>query len=177
MKRIMVLAVAFVLGLAFAAYARVETKQTTNVSGSTVKQTTEVKAPDMKAKETVTSKPGETVTKEEFKGKNIEASKTVKETEGKVAGTTKVDVKSGAIEDLKIDWTYEKVGNDYVLTYNVKDNANPALVKELGLTPDQAKMLSKKNGKIVSTSPYTAMDVQQNFRALIVKDLKTAIKK
>ena len=97
------------------------------------------------------------------------------ETLGKVAGTTQVDVKKGAIKDLKIDWTYQMEGSDYVISYNVKEQANPNLVKELGLTPDQAKAIAPGAHRIVSTSPYTADDVDQNFRAFTLKDLKSAV--
>lgn len=177
MKKTIVLVMAFVMGLAFSAYAQVETTTKTTVKGDTAKQTTEVKTQNVKAKETITTKPGETVTKEEFKGKNVEASKTVTQTEGKVAGTTKFDVKKGAIEDLKIDWTYEMQGKDYVITYNVKEHSNPNLVKELGLTADQAKAIAPGKHTITSTSPYTALDVQHNFRKLIVEDIRTSMRK
>ena len=177
MKKTMLLVLALVLGLAFSAYAQVESKTTTKVSGDTATQKTTVTGPQGKATETVTAKPNEVTQKTEVKGKGVDITKTQTETPGKVAGTTKVDVKKGAIDDLKIDWTYQQVGSDYVISYNVKDNANPNLVKELGLTPDQAKAITAGEHKIVSTSPYTALDVQQNFRSFILKDIKTAATK
>ena len=180
MKKTLVLVVAFVLGLAFSAYAQTTTvKETVKTKGDTTVEKMEAKGPQGgTVKETVTTKPGEVTTKTDIKGpKGSEFKKTEVETPGKVAGTTQVDVKKGAIEDLKIDWTYQKVGNDYVLTYNVKEHQNAKLVKELGLTPDQAKALKPGEHKIVSTSPYTAGDVQAGFRSFIIKDLQTAVKK
>lgn len=175
MKKTMVLVMAFVLGLAFSAYAQTSTvKETVKTKGDTTVEKIEAKGPQGGTmKETVTTKPGETVTKTDIKGPaGNEIKKTTTETPGKIAGSTQVDVKKGVIEDLKIDWTYQKVGSDYVLSYNVKENTNKNLVKELGLTPDQAKSLKVGEHKIVSTSPYTAGDVQQNFRKLIITDLQ-----
>ena len=176
MKKTIVLVMALVLGLAFSAYAQTTTvKETVKKTDDKTVTTVEAKGPQggvVKEKTTVT--PGEVVTKSDVKGPGgSEVKKTTTETPGKVAGTTKFDMKKGAIEDLKIDWTYEKVGNDYVLSYNVKEQNNPNLAKELGLTPDQAKSLKVGAHKITSTSPYTAGDVQQNFRKLIIQDLKT----
>jgi hypothetical protein len=173
MKKLLV--IACVLGLAFSAYAQVESKTTTKVKGDTTTEKTEVKSQQGKATETVTTKPGETTTATDVKGKNIEMKRTTTETPGKVAGTTEVNVKKGAIDDLKIDWTYQQIGNNYVLEYNVKENKNPNLAKELGLTPDQTKAIQPGTHKIVSTSPYTAEDVQRNFRAFILKDLKSTV--
>lgn len=177
MKKMMVLVVAFVVGLAFSVNAQVQTKETTKVSGDTTVQKTVVKSPEGKAKEIVTTKPGEVDTKTVIKDKAIKIKETTTETPGKVAGTTQIGVKKGAIEDLKIEWTYQMVGGDYVISYNVKEQTNPNLVKELGLTPDQAKALSPGEHKIVSTSAYTAGDVEQGFRSLILKDLKNAAAK
>lgn len=173
MKKLLV--VACVLGLAFSAYAQVESTTTTKVKGDTETTKTEVKSQQGKATETVTTKPGETTTKTEIKGKNVDIKRTETDTAGKLAGTTQVDVKKGAIEDLKIDWTYQKIGDNYVLEYNVKESSNPNIAKELGLNADQAKAIKPGTHKVVSTSPYTATDVQQNFRAFILKDIRTAV--
>jgi hypothetical protein len=184
MKKTLALAVAFVLGLAFSANAQVETKSTTKVQGAktTETDTVKVKTPEgkeIKAKEVKTTnvgEPGTTETTSEIKGKNAKAKRTVVEKEGKVEGTTKVDMKKGSIKDLEIDWTYEtaKIGNtdNYIIKYTVTKNSNDKLAKELKLTPDQAKAISPGEHTITSTSPYTAGDVQQNFRAVILKHVK-----
>jgi hypothetical protein len=173
MKKLLV--IACVLGLAFSAYAQMETQSTTKVKDDTMTEKTEVKTETGKATETVTSKPGETTTKTEVKGQNVNIKRTETATPGKLAGTTEVDVKKGAIQDLKIDWTYQKIGPDYVLEYNIKESSNPNLAKELGLTPEQARAIKPGMHKIVSTSPYTAGDIQQNFRAFILKDIKSSM--
>ncbi len=177
MKKTMVMAVAFVLAVAFSAYAEVTVTEQAKATADKTVEKVEVKTDNMKATKTVTSTPTETTVKEDVKGKLGEVKKTETITAEKAVGTTQVDVKKGAIQDLKIDWTYNKVGNDYILSYNVNENTNPALIKELGLTDDQAKALKPGPHKITSTSPYTVDDVQKNFRNVILKDLQMAAKK
>ncbi|HPQ81232.1 MAG TPA: hypothetical protein PLZ86_05855 [bacterium] len=176
MKKTMAVAVALVLGLAFSAYAAETTvKETVKTKGDKTVETKTVKTPEGTAKQKVTTTDTAIKTDTKVKTDGVKIEKKTTETEGKVAGTTKVDVKNGVIKDLKVDWTYQMEGGDYVITYNIKEHTNPALIKELNITPDQAKMLENCKGRIVSTSPYTAMDVQNNFRSFIVNDIKTSL--
>lgn len=175
MKKTLAMVVMFVVGLAFSSYAQIDTKQSSKVQGATTTETTTVKSTQGTAKETVTTnvnKPGEVSSTTEVKGKGGEFKRTMTETPDKISGTTMANIKKGSIDDLKIDWTYQKVGTNYVLEYTVKENKNPNLVKELGLTKDQANAIAPGKHTITSTSEYTVADVQKNFRALILEDLK-----
>ena len=84
MKRTLVLAVVFVLGLVLSADAQVTTTTKTKVTDDKVVEKTEVKTSGVKAKETVTTTQDAQVTKTEIKGKKGELKREEKVTEGKV---------------------------------------------------------------------------------------------
>ncbi len=92
-------------------------------------------------------------------------------------GDVQVQVKNGTLNAFAIDYNYYKQGTQYIIVYNVKDRGDPELLKELGLTMDQAKLVTPGKHTITSTSPYTADDVRADFRAVILKDLASTIKK
>lgn len=130
-----------------------------------------------KAKEEVVQKGDKTWTKEEVKGKNIKFKKTEIETPKGISGKTKVHIKKGALTNMRVNYVYFQQGTEYILEYTIKDSSNKTLMKELNLTPEQAKMIKKGKHTVVSTSPYTAGDIQADFRKIIVKDLITSVKK
>jgi hypothetical protein len=130
-----------------------------------------------KAKEEIVQKGDKTWTKEEIKGKNIKMKKEEIETSKGVRGKTRVHIKKGAITNMRVNYVYFQQGTEYILEYTIKDSSNKALMKELGLNSEEAKMLKKGKHTVVSTSPYTAGDIQADFRKIIVKDLVTSLKK
>jgi hypothetical protein len=184
MKKMIGLAVAVMLGVAINANAQVDASKKTEMKGGTTTTTTEVKntATGAKATEKVTTNASSTTTEEKVKGKNVKIDKTTTDTATGQTGSANVAVKKGAIEDMKIDWTYQTVTvkpgvNNYVVEYTINDKTNKSLVKELNLTPDQAKAIVPGTHKIVSTSEFTADDIRNNLRAVILKDISTTIGK
>ncbi len=184
MKKVLIgmLVVAVAVGFAIRAYSA-EVKDTVKSSEGKTVEKTEVKAGDVKAKSETTTTAEGSMTKEEVKGKNIKVKKEEAQTTtpvaegGAAAGKTKVDVKKGAITDMKVEWVYYRQGPEYVIEYNVKEKNNKKLMSELNLTPEQAQAIQAGSHKIVSTSPYTADDVKGDFRAVILKDLANSIAK
>lgn len=183
MKRIAVAVVAVLLAVGFSVAAMaqetVKVKEKTTVKGDTV--TTTVKAKDeatgAKAKqEVVTTSEGTTV-KEKIKGKNVKMEMKETETGETLTGAAKVKVKKGAIKKLSVDYEYYTSGTEYIIEYNVKDKTDPELLAELNLTPEQAAVIEPGHHKIVSTSPYTAGDIDNDFRTVIIKDIQQAAAK
>jgi len=152
MKRVFIgmLVVGFVCGLAFNAFSA-EVKEKTTVKGDKVKTETEVKGDKMKMKTRETT----TATGE--------------------AGTARVKVKGGALKKLNITWEYFREGTEYVLVYYVKDKADPDLKSELGLTPEQFRMLQPGKHTYWATRDILP-DARDNFRAIILKDLLYSVK-
>lgn len=179
MKKMSLLVAVAVVALAFNAFAQVEVKQETKATGSKVTEKTEVKdtATGAKATEKTTETATATTTDTKIKGENIKAERKTVDTASGEAGKAKVHIKKGAIKDFSVDWVYYQEGTDYILEYTVKDKADPELLSELGLTADQADMVKAGAHTMVSTSPYAADDIKADFRALVVKDLKSAIAK
>lgn len=180
-------AFAVVAALAFSANAfaadkttgNVEVKKSTETTSAGVTTTkTEVKntATGTKAtNETITS--GDTTAeKTTLKSKNVKVENEKVVTPTAAAGEVKFEAKKGAIDNMKIDWMYTMEGKDYVIQYTIKDKTNKDLLKELNLTADQASAITPGTHKIVSTSPYTADDVRNNMRAVIIKDLQNNVK-
>ncbi len=206
MKKILiaVLAVAVAAGFAFTAMAKekVEVKEKTTASGKTVekakwnteeskgkektvttdkKTTTTVKAKDKTTGTKVKSKTVEqgdtTYTEEKAKGKNVKMEKKEIETPEGAAGKVKVNVKKGHLKKLNIEYVYYKEGDNYIIEYKIKDKKDKDLQTELGLTDQQCASLKPGYHKITSTSPYTAGDVQGDFRSIIIKDIAATYKK
>jgi len=179
MKKVMIgmLVVAVALGFAVNAYSA-EYKETTEVKtkGDTTTETTKVKAGDVKAEEKVTTTSTSTTTEEKMKGKNVKMEKTTTETATGEAGQAKVDIKKGALKKLSVDWVYYRQGPEYIIEYNVKDKSDPDLKAELNLTEDQFALITPGTHRITSTSPYTADDVKNDFRAVIIKDLANSVR-
>lgn len=183
MKRIMVLAVALVVAVGFCVVANADdeitVKEKTTVREGKVK--TVVKAKDestgtkaeMKQR---TTKSG-TTTKEVVKGDAGKMKITEKETSKGIAGKAKVKIKKGALKKMSVDYEYYQMGTEYVIEYNVKDKGDKDLVEKLGLTPEQAATIEPGHHKIVSTSPYTAQDVDNDFMSVIITDLRQAANK
>ena len=180
MKKVMIgmLVVAVALGFAVNAYSA-EYKETTEVKtkGDTTTETTKVKAGDVKAEEKVTTTPTSTKTEEKVKGKNVKMEKERTDTAKGASGHAKVDIKKGALKKLSVDWVYYRQGPEYIIEYKVKDKADPDLKTELNLTDDQVKLITPGKHTITSTSPYTADDVKNDFRSVIIKDLASSVKK
>ena len=130
-----------------------------------------------KAKEEVVQKGNKTWTKEEVKGKNIKVEKKEIETPKGVAGKTRVNIKKGVLKKVSVDYTYFRQGTEYIIEYTVKGSKVKDLQKELNLTDAEARGMKKGKHTIVSTSPYTAGDVQANFRDIILKDLVSSVRK
>ena len=117
----------------------------------------------------------DTEVKKEFKGENLEMKTEKTTTAAGETGVAKFKVKKGAITNLKIEWTYFQEGDNYITEYTVKDKENKALLDELGLTPIQASLIKPGKHKVTSTSPFTGEDIQNNIKAVILKDLKVAV--
>ena len=130
-----------------------------------------------KAKEEIVQKGDTTWTKEKVKGKNIKVEKKEIETPKGVTGKTKVHIKKGVLKNVNVDYKYFRQGTEYIIEYTVKGSKVKNLEKELNLTPAEAKGIKKGKHTIVSTSPYTAGDVQANFRDIILKDLVSSVRK
>ncbi|MFA4874349.1 MAG: hypothetical protein WC956_02810 [bacterium] len=182
MKKLIVLAVAVSFGLAVSASAQVETKKTTEVKGGTSTTTTEVKTGTAKAKETVTTSGGTTTTEQTVKGKNVKIEKENVATATGETGMANIAVKKGAIEDLKIEWSYKTVttkagAKNYVVDYTINDKTNKNLLKELNLTAEQSKLIAPGQHEIVSTSEFTGEDIRNNLRAVILKDIANMVNK
>jgi hypothetical protein len=180
MKKVMIgmLVVAVALGFAVNAYSA-EYKETTEVKtkGDKTTETTKVKAGDVKAEEKVTTTSTSTTTEEKVKGKNVKMEKKTTDTAKGQTGQAKVDIKKGALKKLSVDWVYYRQGPEYIIEYDVKDKADPDLKKELNLSEDQFKLITPGKHRITSTSPYTADDVKNDFRSVIIKDLASSVRK
>ena len=182
MKKVMIgmLAVGFVIGLAFTAFsAEVTEKSEVKTKGDTTIEKTEVKSGGVKAKETTKTSPTKTETKAEVKGKGVKMEKERTDTAEGSKGKAKVKIKDGALKKLSITWAYWKVptptGWEYKLVYNVKDKADPDLKTKLNLSDEQYKML--KPGKHEWTSTRDIGDeVKWNFEDIIAKDLISSVK-
>lgn len=182
MKKAFVMALALTLGLAISSYAgddNLKVKQQTKTKGDVTTTTTQIKdtTTGEKIKETVVTTDTTERSKQEVKGKNLKMKKEEIATPESKAGLVKFDVKKGAITDMQIEWVYRQEGDNYVTEYTIKDKNNEKLLKELNLTPAQAFLIVPGVHKIISTSPYTGQDVRSNIQAVILKDLKTAVKK
>jgi len=180
MKKIVIGLAVVAIGLAFvwnmnAAEIKEETKIKTK--GDTTVETTKVKAGDVKAETKTTTTPGGTMTEEKMKGKSGKMERKRVDTPEGSAGKTKIHLKKGAIKDMSVDWAYYRQGTEYIIEYNIKDKTDKELLQDLKLTKEQANMIKSGMHRIVSTSPYTAGDVQANFRSIIIKDLKSSLKK
>ncbi len=179
MKKFMVMAMAVVMGLALTASAQVTVKESTKTVGDTTVEKTTVKdtAAGVKATEKTTETATSTKTEAKIKGENVKMEKKTIDTAAGEAGKAKVHIKKGELKDFSVDWVYYQEGNDYIVEYTVKDKADKELLAELGLNAEQADAVKAGKHTIVSTSPYTAADIQADFRTLVVKDLKSAIAK
>lgn len=180
MKKVWIgmLVVGVIVGLAFTVFsAEVMEKSEIKTKGGKTIEKTEVKAGDIKATEKITTTEEKTVTEEKLKGKKVKIEKKEMETAEGTAGKVKVHVKKGALNVFSINYNYFKQGTQYIIEYNVLDRGDPELLKELGLTKDQAKLVIPGKHTITSTSPYTADDVRADFRAVILKDLASTIRK
>lgn len=155
----------------------IKEETTVKTKGDTTVETTKVKAGDVKAETKTTTTPEGTMTEEKMKGKSGKMERKTVETAEGSAGQTKVSLKKGAIKDLSVDWAYFRDGTEYIIEYNIKDKTDKELLEGLDLTKTQANMIQPGMHRIVSTSPYTAGDVQANFRSIILKDLKSSLKK
>ncbi|MFH1653319.1 MAG: hypothetical protein ABIE74_04600 [Pseudomonadota bacterium] len=151
-------------------------KSVTTESGSVTKAKVKDTETGAKAKVKVTETDDATVTKEKAKGKAGSIKSTKVETAEGVAGVTKIHIKKGSIKSMQIDYEYYQQNNDYIIEYTIKDKTNKKLLSELNLTEDQSNMIQKGKHTIISTSPYTAGDVQSEFRDIILKDIQTAKK-
>jgi hypothetical protein len=184
MKKVLIgmLVVAVALGFAVNAYSA-EYKETTEVKtkGDTTTETTKVKAGDVKAEEKVTTTSTSTTTEEKMKGKNVKMEKTTTDTAKGETGTAKVDIKKGELKKLSIDWVYYRQGPEYIIEYDVKKmktgKVDEDIKTDLNLTDDQFKLITPGKHTITSTSPYTADDVKNDFRSVIIKDLASSVKK
>jgi len=181
MKKMLAVVLVGMLGFALNAYGQ-ETqkvksvKETTKVEGAKTTETTTVKTDQGgKATETVTTdvtKPGEETTKTKLSGKHGKATRTTETKGATTTGTSEFNVKKGSIDDLKITWKFtETAGGGAVLDYNVLENDNPNLVKELGLTSDQAKMIKKGQHTVAASNKADVEKMVQNFRSYILADL------
>ena len=180
MKKIVIGLVVVAIGLVFvwnmnAAEIKEETKIKTR--GDTTVETTKVKAGDVKMETKTTTTPEGMMTEEKMKGKSGKMERKRVDTPMGSAGMTKVHIKKGAIKDLSVDWAYFRQGTEYIIEYNIKDKTDKELLRDLNLTKEQARMIKPGMHRIVSTSPYTAGDVQANFRQIILKDLKSGMRK
>ncbi len=180
MKKLMAAVAIAALGFALNASAgelKEETKVKTRSDGTVVEKTT-VKGKTsagkkIKAEEKVTTKAsGDMKIEEKVKTKNVKMEKTEIDTADKTKGHVKIKIKHGALAKLNVTYEYYQQGTEYIIKYKVKDKADKELVEELGLTPVQAKLIREGEHTITSTSPDTAGDVQANFRAIILKDIK-----
>lgn len=173
---VLVVAVAVVFAWRMnAAEVKEETKIKTK--GDTTVETTKVKAGDVKSETRTTTTPAGTMTEEKMKGKSGKMESKRVDTPMGSAGQTKISLKKGALKKLNVDWAYFRQGTEYIIEYNVKDKTDKELLEELNLTPTQSGMIRPGMHRIVSTSPYTAGDVQANFRSIIIKDLKGSLRK
>jgi len=175
---VVVVAVLVAVGFSVAAMAQenIKVKEKTTVKGDKV--TTTVKAKNVKTgtkveEKVVTTSKG-TSTKEKIKSKNVKMELKETETDEALTGSKKIKVKKGAIKKINVEYKYYQKGTEHILEYTIKDKTNKKLIAELGLTPEEAKVIKKGKHKIVSTSPYTAGDVEDNFRAIIIKDIQGA---
>jgi len=157
--------------------AEMKEKTTVKTQGDTTVETTKVQTGNMKAETKTTTTPEGTMTEEKMKGKHGKIERKTVETPEGSAGMTKVQIKKGALKDLSVDWAYFRQGTEYIIEYNIKDKTDKELLEGLDLTKTQANMIQPGVHRIVSTSPYTAGDVQANFRSIILKDLKSSLSK
>jgi len=167
MKKVFMLVLAGVICVALSASAQTTTEK--------------VKIKDTQtgatAEKTVTETGEATTTTTKIKGKDVKMEKKEVVSDTGVTGTTQVHIKKGALSNLKIDYNYFQKGTEYILEYNVKDKADKNLMTELGLTPEETKMLTPGQHRVVSTSPYTVGDIKSDFRQIIINDLKTSVRK
>ncbi len=112
-----------------------------------------------------------TKTKEVYKDGDIKVKSTQKTTKAGEVGKTTFKAKKGAIKDLNIKWIYKMEDGNYVTQYTVLENTNKKLLKQLRLTPVQAALIKPGQHKVISTSPYTGQDVENNIKMVILKDL------
>jgi hypothetical protein len=180
MKKILLGALVVAVAVVFAwRINATEIKEKTKVTtqGDTTVETTKVKAGNVKAETKTTTTPEGTMTEEKMKGKSGKMERKTVDTSMGSAGETKISLKKGALKKLNVDWAYFRQGTEYIIEYNVKDKTDKDLLQELNLTPTQANLIQPGMHRIVSTSPYTAGDVQANFRSIIIKDLKSSLSK
>ena len=186
MKKIFMAVLVLAVGFAFNTYAadQIEVKSKTEIDKG--KTTTETVVKDKttggKAKETTVTEGGTTTTKTELKGKTGEVKKETVDTATGETGKVKGEYKNGAIKEFEIDWKMSEVtttsgGKNYITEYTIKGKANKELVKELNLTPEQIALVKPGTYTITSTSPFTSEDIRSNMRAVILKDIKSAIEK
>lgn len=157
--------------------AEIKEETTIKTKGDTTVETTKVKAGDVKTETKTTTTPGGTMTEEKMKGKSGKIERKRVETPEGSAGQTKISLKKGALKKLNVEWAYFRQGTEYIIEYNVKDKTDKELLEGLNLTSTQSGMIKPGMHRIVSTSPYTAGDVQANFRQIILKDLKSSMRK
>jgi len=115
-----------------------------------------------------------TKTKEVYKGDGVKVKTEQKTTKAGEVGKVTFKVKKGAIKDMNIKWIYKMENGNYVTEYNVLENTNKKLLSQLRLTPVQAALIKPGQHKIISTSPFTGQDVENNIKTVILKDLIAA---
>lgn len=182
MKKFMVMAMAVVMGLALTASAQVTVKESTKTEGGTTVEKTKIenKATGAKIEQKTTETATSTTTDTKVKGENVKMEKKTTDTAAGTSetGKLKVDVKKGAIKDLDIEWTYSQEGTgdktNYILTYFVKEKGK---LSGLNLTPAQIAAVKLGEHTVVSTSPYTAEIMRDNFRNIVAKDIETSVAK
>ena len=162
--------IAVLIGITSIAYEKVKVKSTDTKTVEKAKWN----EGDVKGKEKTVVKDNKIKSKEKVSGKAGSVKSKEVTTADSVTGKTKIHIKKGALKNLKIDYVYYRQNKDYVLEYTINDCKNKNLMSELNLTPEQAKMIKKGRHTIVSTSPYTAGDVANEFRNIILKDIRSA---
>jgi len=183
MKKMALLVAVAVVALAFNAFAQVDVKTETKTTPTSTTEKTVVKDTQTgaKAEQKTTETATGTTTDTKIKGENVKLEKKTTDTAAGTAetGKLKVDVKKGAIKDLDIEWSYYQEGTgektNYILKYFVKENK--AKLSALNLTPAQIAAVKPGEHTVVSTSPYTAEIMRDNFRNVVAKDIESSVAK